>query len=30
VALRQYVQNHWIGMTVDVHSSSQRIWNHNP
>lgn len=26
-ALREFVQNHWICMAVDVHSSSQRIWN---
>lgn len=27
VALRQFVQNHAIAMVVDVHTSSQRIWN---
>jgi len=27
VALRQFVQNHAIAMAVDVHTTSQRIWN---
>jgi hypothetical protein len=27
VALRQFVQNHWIAMAVDVHTSSQLLWN---
>ena len=26
-ALRQFVQNHWICMAVDVHTCSQSIWN---
>ena len=26
-ALRQFVQNHWVCMAVDVHTCSQLIWN---
>ncbi len=26
-ALRQFVQNHWIGMAVHLHTTSQDVWN---
>ena len=26
-ALKAFVQNHWICMAVDVHTTSQRLWN---